>query len=218
MKEELAYRRQRVIEDYGTGLCGLVPQRKKEEERSAQEIAGDDAREASAALEAERSTTKALSDDLGGGEHGGQFCVLGLRSARGVGRERGGGVLCSARPRAADTRNCPLRRPVPPALLLLPCATPVLSSGTIVSSKRVSVAREKPRKRFPSLYLRAEPCRPFRETSRLATQIPLLSVSLARRRHGYHGEHLLSRKEHGGTVLCVAPRAACAMRCAALEA
>lgn len=63
MKEELAYRRQRVIEDYGTGLCGLVPQRKKEEERSAQEIAGDDAREASAALEAERSTTKTLSKE-----------------------------------------------------------------------------------------------------------------------------------------------------------
>lgn len=32
MKEELAYRRQKVIEDYGTGLCGLVPQRRKGEE------------------------------------------------------------------------------------------------------------------------------------------------------------------------------------------
>ena len=31
MKEELAYRRQKVIEDYGTGLCGLVPP--KEERR-----------------------------------------------------------------------------------------------------------------------------------------------------------------------------------------
>ena len=32
MKEELAYRRQKVIEGYGTGLCGLVPQRRKGEE------------------------------------------------------------------------------------------------------------------------------------------------------------------------------------------
>lgn len=32
MKEELAYRRQKVIEDYRTGLCGLVPQRRKGEE------------------------------------------------------------------------------------------------------------------------------------------------------------------------------------------
>lgn len=32
MKEELAYRRQKVIEDYGTGLCGLIPQRRKGEE------------------------------------------------------------------------------------------------------------------------------------------------------------------------------------------
>lgn len=36
MKEELAYRRQKVIEDYGTGLCGLVPQKRRGEELCAQ--------------------------------------------------------------------------------------------------------------------------------------------------------------------------------------
>ena len=35
MKEELAYRRKKVIEDYGSGLCGLVPQSRRGEELCA---------------------------------------------------------------------------------------------------------------------------------------------------------------------------------------
>lgn len=35
MKEELAYRRKKVIEDYGAGLCGLVPQSRRGEELCA---------------------------------------------------------------------------------------------------------------------------------------------------------------------------------------
>ena len=32
MREELSYRRKKVIEDYGSGLCGLLPQSRRGEE------------------------------------------------------------------------------------------------------------------------------------------------------------------------------------------